>query len=108
MAFQKSLTLPSGATGDYIRVITYRWDRSAREAVALFALYVSQGAAQEGKQALTPYVAKLRLTGAKFDQYLGNALLADRDAIAQLYAAAKVEPVSCDFGSDVFADALDA
>ena len=108
MAFSKSLTLPSGATGDYIRVITYRWDRSAREAVALFALYVSQQAAWEGKQALTPYIAKLRLTGAKFDEYLGNSVLTDRDAIAQLYAAARVEPVSCDFGSNVFADALDA
>ena len=107
MAFQKSLTLPSGATGDYIRVITYRWDRAAREAVALFALYVSAQVAQEGKQALTPYIAKLRLTGAKFDQYLGNSVLNDHHAISQLYSAARSEPVSCDFGSDVFADALD-
>lgn len=107
MAFSKSLTLPSGATGDYIRVITYRWDRSAREAVALFALYVSQQAAHEGKQPLTAYIAKLRLSGAKFDQYLGNSVLTDHDAIAQLYVAARAEPVSCDFGSDAFADALD-
>lgn len=107
MAFQKTFTLSSGVSGNYTRLITYRWDRSTREAVALFALYVSAQAAQEGKQALTPYIAKLRLSGAKFDQYLGNSVLTDHDAIAQLYVAARAEPVSCDFGSDAFADALD-
>jgi len=27
--------------------------------------------------------------------------------LAQLYAASKAEPISCDFGTDAFADALD-
>lgn len=107
MAFQKTLTLPSGVAGNYSRLTTYRWDRASREAVALFALYLDAAAASSGKQPLTPWIAKLRLTGDKFDQYLSNAELADHDVIAQLYAAAKNEPVVCDFGADVFADALD-
>ena len=107
MAFSKSFTLNSGASGNYVRLTTYRWDRSVREAVALFALYLDANAAQTGKQPLVPYIAKLRLTGATFDQYLGNAVLQDHDAIGQLYLAAKAEPVISDFGSDAFADATD-
>lgn len=107
MAFQKKLTLSSGVSGNYIRLTTYRWDRATREAVALFSLYLDSASAQAGKQPLTPFVAKLRLEGAKFDSYLGSAVLADHDAIERMYSAARVEPVSCDFGSHVFFDALD-
>lgn len=107
MALAKSFTLNSGATGDYTRLVTFRWDRSTREAVALFALYVSAAAAQSGKEPLSPFVAKLRLTGDKFDQYLGNPALAQADVVAQLYVAAKAEPLACDFGADAFADAAD-
>lgn len=107
MALQKNLTLPSGVSGNYTRLITYRWDRGTKEAVALFALFVDSAAAQSGKQPLTPFIAKLRLTAAKFDQYLGTAVLQDNDVLAQLYVAAKAEPVSSDFGSNVFADATD-
>lgn len=107
MALQKTLTLPSGVAGNYSRLITYRWDRATREAVALFALYLDAAAASSGKQPLTPWIAKLRLNGAKFDQYLSNATLEDHDVIAQLYAAAKAEPVASDFGDNVFADAID-
>lgn len=107
MAFQKSFTLQSGVTGNYTRLITYRWDRQTREALALFALFLDANAAQGGKQSLTPFIAKLRLDGAKFDQYLSNAVLETSDVISQLYLAAKAEPVISDFGSDAFADAQD-
>jgi len=107
MAFAKSFALNSGAAGDYIRLVTFRWDRSTREAVALFALYVNAAAAQSGKEPLSPFIAKLRLTGDKFDQYLGNPALAQADVVAQLYIAAKVEPLACDFGADAFANAAD-
>lgn len=107
MAFEKTFTLPSGVSGNYTRLVTYRWDRGAREAVALFALFVDASAAQSGKTALTPFIAKLRLNDAKFDQYLSNAVLETSDVIAQLYVAAKAEPVISDFGSDAFADATE-
>jgi hypothetical protein len=107
MAFQKTLTLSSGVSGNYMRLTTYRWDRNTREAVALFSLYLDAASAQAGKQALTPFVAKLRLEGAKFDHYLSAAVLAENDAVTQIYRAARVEPLSCDFGSHVFFDALD-
>jgi hypothetical protein len=107
MALQKTFTLPSGVSGNYIRLVTHRWDRAARECSALFALYVDSTAAHAGMQPLTPWIAKLWLRGAKFDQYLSNAELSTPGILAQLYVAAKVEPLSCDFGSDAFADAQD-
>lgn len=108
MALQKTFTMPSGVSGNYIRLIAHRWDRNAREAVAWFALYVDAAAAQSNKQPLSPFIAKLWLQGAKFDQYLDNAELASPGILAQLYVAAKAEPISCDFGSNAFADAQDA
>ena len=107
MALQKSFVLPSGVSGDYIRLTAHRWDRQAREAVGWFALYLDAAAATSGKAPLTPWIAKVWLTGAKFDQYLSNPELASPGVLAQLYAAAKAEPISCDFGSDAFADAAD-
>lgn len=107
MALQKTFTLPSGVSGNYIRLIANRWDRSTREGVAWFSLYVDAAAAQSGKQPLSPWIAKLWLTGAKFDQYLAPGALNNSDVLAQFYAAAKAEPISCDFGSNAFADAQD-
>lgn len=107
MALQKNITLPSGASGNYVRLTTYRWDRATREAVALFGLYVNAAAAQAGKETLSPFVAKLRLTGAKFDAYLGGPEARAGNAVAQLYAAAKAEPVISDAGADVFSNAQD-
>jgi len=107
MALQKTFTLPSGVSGNYIRLVTHRWDRAARECSALFALYVDAAAASSGKAPLTPWIAKLWLTGAQFDFYLSNSELESPGVLAQLYVAAKAEPLSCDFGSDAFADALD-
>ena len=86
MALAKSFSLNSGASGDYTRLVTFRWDRSTREAVALFALYVNASAAQSGKEPLSPFVAKLRLTGDKFTQYLGNSALAQADVLRELVA----------------------
>ena len=107
MAFQKTFTLASGVSGNYTRLIAHRWDRQTREAVAWFALYVDAAAASSGKAPLTPFIAKLWLTENKFDQYVGNSAIESTDILAQLYVAAKAEPVACDFGSDAFADALD-
>jgi hypothetical protein len=107
MALQKTFTLPSGVSGNYIRLVAHRWDRAARESSALFALYVDAAAAQSGKAPLTPWIAKLWLRDAKFDQYLSNAELSTPGILAQLYVAAKAEPLSCDFGSDALADAVD-
>ena len=107
MALQKSFTLPSGISGNYIRLVAHRWDRAARESSALFALYVDAAAAQSDKAPLTPWIAKLWLRGDKFDQYLSNPELTSPGILAQLYLAVKAEPISCDFGSDALADAVD-
>lgn len=121
MAFQKSISLPNGVTADYFRITTFSWDRNAREASAYFALFLNSQVAQSG-QALVPIIAKLRLYGARFDEYLGTAALetSSNDVIAQLYAAARAacviyetqgatDPeaiVICDYGKGIFANAL--
>jgi hypothetical protein len=108
MAFQINISLASGVSGNYVRVSQFRWDRATKEASALFALYKDAANAATG-QPLVPIVAKLRLHGAKFDTYLSPAALAesDNDAVAQLYVAAKAEPVISDHGATIFADAID-
>lgn len=122
MALIKSLSLPTGVTAEYFRIVAFNWDRSAREASAHFALYKDAATAASG-QPLVPIAAKLRLYGAKFDEYLGPAALASSgdDVVAQLYTAAKetceayvVDEVTnplahiiCDQGRGVFADATD-
>lgn len=119
MAFQKTITLPDGRSGDYIRLGKISWDRDVapREVTACFALFTSDlhaAAADTGDaSAITTKLAKLTLRGAKFDEYLATpvlaGVLADDPFRAQLYAAAKAEPdcVVCDLGGDVFAVALD-
>ena len=92
MALSKTLSFPNGTSGSYIRLTSYRWDRTLREASAIFALFAdADHAASAGDTPLLAVLAKLRLTGAKFDQYLGNAALAGHDVLGQLYLAAKAE-----------------
>jgi hypothetical protein len=99
MAFQKSLTHPATkASGEYVALVSYRWDRSTREASALFGLFKDAAHAAEPNAVPCAMVAKLRLDGDAFTRYFG-AGVTDRERIAsQLYAAAKVEPVISDFG----------
>lgn len=106
MAFEKTFTLRSGAQGNYSRLITYRVDRMTREAVGLFSLFVDSEAAHSGKEPLTPWIAKLRLTGDAFDIYFSSAAI-DSDTMANFYRAAKAEPMISDFGESLFFDALD-
>lgn len=106
MAFEKTFTLRSGAQGNYTRLTTYRVDRITREAVGLFSLFVDSAAAHSGKDSLTPWIAKLRVTGDIFDQYF-SAAAPDSNAMANFYRAAKAEPMISDFGEDLFQSAQD-
>tara|TARA_R110002050_G_scaffold186590_1_gene320923 strand:- start:160 stop:492 length:333 start_codon:yes stop_codon:yes gene_type:complete len=109
MALQKTINLPTGDSGDYLRITSVWWDRAVKQASAHLSLYKSAALASGGAPPQVPIFAKLRLTGAKFDEYLSPGVLAalEVDVVAQLYAAAKVEPVVSDFGGAVLADATD-
>jgi len=109
MALQKTIALPSGISGNYIRLTSYRWDRSTLEASAIFALYLDAAHAQAGADFLVPVISKLRLSGATFTRYLGAAALADHQVAAQLYEAAKNETLLVGGGLDSIdlSDALD-
>jgi hypothetical protein len=133
MAFSKSITT-RGTSGSYLRIVGLRWDPQAREASALFALYVNKAHSDASKptvptaerqQPLVEIAAKLRLTGAAFDEYVGPDALASgashagTDLLAHLYTAAKeaskerartgkLNPelqVISDYGADLFAAA---
>lgn len=109
MALQKTIALPSGVSGNYIRLTCYRWDRASQEASAVFALYLDAAHAAAGAEYLVPVIAKLRLSGAKFSEYLGAAALEDHQVAEQLYEAAKVEPLLAGGGLTAMdlADAID-
>lgn len=97
MALQSSVTLSNGVSGNYIRITGFWWDRLAKEASAHFCLYASQSYANSAPDMPLCLVAKLRLNGDKFDQYLSSDALAalenpGQDPIRdQLYSASKVE-----------------
>jgi hypothetical protein len=104
MAFKISIPLSSGVSGDYIRISAFRWDRNAREASVIFSLYRDAATAAAG-QPLVPTVAKLRLTGAKFDEHLGGAN--PGNMLAKIYQAARAEPLVSDHGAALFTAAED-
>lgn len=95
MALQKSITLPNGAAGNYVRVGPYTWDPIAKESSAHLLLFVSAAQRTANPTASLCLIAKLRLIGAKFDQYLANSVLDGETVtvLGQLYAAAKLEPL---------------
>ena len=107
MALQKTITLPNGASGNYIRLGAYTWDRVSRECSAHLLLFTTAAQASSYPSAPLCLIAKLRLTGAKFDEYLGNSALEEATAAAQIYAAAKAETLLAGAGltSVVLADA---
>lgn len=95
MALQKSITLPNGSTGNYIRLGTYVVDRLSREASAQFMIHGSAALAESAPDSPLCMIAKLRLNGAKFDEYLSSEALAavGQNIVEQLYVAAKAEPL---------------
>lgn len=128
MAFQKSINT-RGTVGSYIRPVAFRLDDNTRELSVLFALFVDKAHSDRCKpsvpagqrdQALIDVVAKLRVSGDRYDAAFGKAV---RDAgvgiDAMIYDAAKAvskdrrarthdDPeahVISDFGADLFADA---
>ena len=111
MALQKTITLPNGASGSYIRVGAYTWDRQTNEASAHFMLHTDAAFAESAPGSPLCLIAKLRLQGDKFIQYLGNDALAvdGVTVLGQFYAAAKIEPLlaGAGFTSISLADAQD-
>lgn len=94
MALQKSITLPNGTGGAYIKLAFFRWDDLRKEASAHFHLYTTAGTRLSAPlDPLRDTIAKVRLEGAKFDQYFSaSAMLAARSTIVgQLYNALKAE-----------------
>ncbi len=90
MALLKTIALPNSTTGNYVRLAFFRCDFVAREVSAHFVLYASAAARISNSTEHLGIVAKLRLEGAKFDQYFSTAGV---DQAAALYIAAKVEPL---------------
>lgn len=111
MSLKKPTPIPGGYTAEFWSINFYeRLDYSAKKAVIIFSLWRDQ-AAYEAKETPLERAGRLVLEGDKFDEYLAKEVLktSERDINAQIYAAAKVEPVDFWFAraSDFLADAVD-
>lgn len=99
MALQKSITLPNGSVGNYIRLTQIAYDRTTKEASACLMLFTSAAYAASAPDQPLGQIAKLRLQGAKFDEYLSTAALAAMPTPGPdpmrtaLYNAAQAEPI---------------
>ncbi len=119
MALQKTFNLPNGATGNYIQVGPFTSDRITKTATADFLLFASAAWAEAHPDAPLCVIARLRLSDAKWDQWLAESVLAELEdagsnpVVHQFYEAAKAgEPLRAGGGlsqSDVtLTDATDA
>jgi len=97
MAFKKQITA-RGVAADYFRLVSFRWDERAREASALFSLYVDEAHAGASKRSgvspaeaapLVDVAAKIRLSGDEFDRYVGKKRPEGADIVAGFYRAAR-------------------
>jgi hypothetical protein len=113
MALSKTFTLPEGYSASYLRLVRIdRLDHAARECVAFFSLYKdATTAATAAATPIRPVGGTLILRGAKFDQYVGKTAIKGPpvlDVSAQLYVAAKAEPMEMWHGTVTLSDATDA
>jgi hypothetical protein len=132
MAFQKQLR-KYGVSASYLRPTAWRFDDNTQEFSAIFSLFVDKAhsdrtkptvAAGERDGALLPVAAKLRATGAAYEQAFGAAARKaaareGKDVVALIYEQAKAASTAArqngrlgngvtvisDFGHDLFADA---
>lgn len=95
MALQKTITLRNGQSGNYIKLGPYFLDPLVKEASAQFMLHTDATHAASAPDFPICMIAKLRLQGAKFDEYLASAVLnaGGVTTAAKLYTAAKAEPL---------------
>lgn len=107
MALQKDIELPSGDTGDYLKIGYIHIDFRTKEASIHFDLYKSKEHRDTGKAMQRPVTAKLRLERELFDKYYASAAMNGKNHVQQAYLAAKQEKVISDWGETVFHDAVD-
>lgn len=119
MAFKKSVPLPTGVSGDYIRLTEFQLSLPRRYLSAEFALFKDQALATSG-QPLLQIMGKLRVMNDYFDIYFAKEVLKKEDVLAQIYRAARDASEDkakfgdtnpefyfvSDFGKDFFANAL--
>lgn len=119
MALQKTITLPSGAVGNYIRIGSFFWDRDGSALSVHFNLYADAAHAKSASGAkpavLAESFARMRLSastpsaGSTPTAPATQWALVEPGKIAEsaIYAAAKTEPAICDLGADILHDAID-
>ena len=126
MAYEKSVTLLSGAVGEYHRVTSFRWDRVAKELQVQISLYLdATTAADPSAEPLVREFARYRCTGINWESIIASTVLAvqagapDKDILALVYVAIQficndfhttgvLDPLNyvvCDYGKDFYWDA---
>ena len=97
MALQRTFTR-NGFSADYLHFFRFdEMDHDQRRCVAIFSLWKDAATyAAEPNDPWIPRAVRLTLIGDKFDQWVSKATIAGPPALditAQVYLAAKVEPV---------------
>ena len=96
MALSKSITLPNGISGNYIRVAdSFELNRRQGIVTAHVALFADEAHAATLPNYPLAVIGLVELSGEKFTQYLGRDAVAaaSGNIVGQLYLAAKVETV---------------
>lgn len=97
MALRKVIQLRSGVSGEYLRLIEFRWNRSRKEVTFWFALYKDEATAKAAESEMFPlHPMILRVVvsneGETFDKWFSPALI--KDALEQAYSLVKKTPAS--------------
>ncbi len=103
MALQKTITLPSGATGSYIRAAGQRYDPILKEFSCFVLLYTSEAHRIANEHQPLATIGKLRVTGDDFTTYLAPSVY----DLEQVYVALKALPLTSGLGmpEDILHDA---
>jgi hypothetical protein len=105
MALQKTITLPNGAQGNYVRIEQLEQQYAGKSVSCHLMLYASKVLADAGAPPLAR-IGKIRLNGAGYDRFLSRASLQalqtrGPDPVRdQLYAAAKLAIKASKEGED--------
>lgn len=104
MALQKSITTNSLVTAEYWMTPAVSYNKTRKEVIAQFHLYVNKAARDAGAQPVIQNAAKLVLQGSQFDVFFGatnpDAALLQK----QVYVAAKSVGVISDYGAPAVVD----
>lgn len=108
MALKKYFKHPvKNFAGEYVSIISLRWEKGIREASAVLGLFENASHAKTPNAEPCGMFGKVRIAGDVFEQYRQASLTDGSNQEQQLYIAAKAGHLISDFGAQSLSDAED-